>query len=127
MSSISSSEAAAILGRVSSPAKAAAARINGTRGGRPREYFVQASMIRSMGANRPVGETTVIPSLEGLNGPAGEVVLRPGQWLEIVRKGSRKSWRKALIRQNLTLQDHLKTECPPVTENPAARNASQHV
>jgi hypothetical protein len=92
------SQAAAALGRIKSPAKSAAARANGAKGGRPREYAVRASVVRRFGADKPVTEVTVVPSVDGWPGASDEVTLQPGQWLEIVRHGSPESWSKAVIR-----------------------------
>lgn len=98
MKAITPSQAGAALGRVSSPSKSTAARANGAKGGRPREYAVRAGVVRIFNADKPVTEVTVVPSVDGFPGPSDEVTLQPGQWLEIVRHGSPESWSKAVIR-----------------------------
>lgn len=92
------SQAAAALGRISTPAKAKAARTNGAKGGRPREYAVRTSVVHRQGADKPVTSVTVVPSIDGFPGTSDEVTLQPGQWLEIVRNGSPESWSKAVVR-----------------------------
>lgn len=98
MKAITPSQAGAALGRVSSPSKSAAARANGAKGGRPREYAVRASVVRRFGADKPVTEVTVVPSVDGFPGASDEVTIQPGQWLEIIRHGSPEAWSKAVIR-----------------------------
>ena len=96
----STSRAAAVLGSITTTTKAAAARENGQRGGRPREFAVRSSVVRRFGADKPVAEVTVVPAVEAADksSTSDEVTLQPGEWLEIVRHGAPDRWSKAVIR-----------------------------
>lgn len=58
-------------------------------------------MVRRYGADQPVTNVTVIPATSGLPGLSDEVILWPGQWLEIISHGSPEAWSVAAVRQSI--------------------------
>lgn len=79
-----------------------------------KKYSVSSSLVRRYEADRPVSHMTIIPATSGFPGLSDEVVLHPGQWLEIISHGSSESWGVAAVRQSIRYW----TVCPsgPVAE-----------